>query len=245
MMDAKTPALEPAEASRFRSLTMRIAYLAQDRVDLAETAKSLARHMQAPNEASWQRLKRAGRYLIRHPNMVNVFVEQKMFDKIRIYVDTDHAGCAVTRKSTGGFVAMVGSHVIKHGSNLQSTIALSSGESEYYGLVKGASIGLGLISLMLDWGLKLKLELASDSSAARGHVQRRGLGRMRHVQTRYLWIQERVGQGDLAIAAVPGKRNVSDVLTKSVGGITLKRHLATMNFWSQQASAKQKEVLNR
>ena len=134
---------------------------------------------------------------------------------------------------------------LKHGSNLQSTIALSSGESEFYGLVKGASIGLGLDSLMLDWGLKLKLELASDSSAARGHVQRRGLGRMRHVQSRYLWIQERVGQGDFTIAAVPGARNIADTLTKSVGGILLRRHLATMNIWSRPASSLQKEVLNR
>eukprot|EP00959_Pyramimonas_sp_CCMP1952_P182190 3809454-Pyramimonas_sp.AAC.1 len=62
-----------------------------------------------------------------------------MFDKIRVYVDSDHAGCAVTRKSTGGFVAMLGHHVVKHGSNLQSTVSLSSGESEYYALVKGGS----------------------------------------------------------------------------------------------------------
>ena len=52
-------------------------------------------------------------------------------------------------------------------------------------------------------------------------------------------------EGPRLSAAVPGKRDVSDVLTKSVGGIILKRHLATMNFWSQPASAKQKEVLNR
>ncbi|CAK0839220.1 unnamed protein product, partial [Prorocentrum cordatum] len=215
MMDAKSAALGTAEASRFRSLTMRVAYLSQDRLDLAEASKTLARSMQTPTEASWLMLKRVGRYLKRHPSTVTVFTEQKMFDKIRVYVDSDHAGCAVTRKSTGGFVAMLGHHVIKHGSNLQSTVSLSSGESEYYALVKGGSVGLGLHSLFADWGLDLKVELASDSSAARGHVQRRGLGKMRHVQSRYLWIQERVGKGDLSIAAVPGKNNVADVLTKS------------------------------
>ncbi|CAK0865787.1 unnamed protein product [Prorocentrum cordatum] len=218
MMDAKSAALGTAEAPRFRSLTMRVAYLSQDRLDLAEASKTLARSMQTPTEASWLMLKRVGRYLKRHPSTVTVFTEQKMFDKIRVYVDSDHAGCAVTRKSTGGFVAMLGHHVIKHGSNLQSTVSLSSGESEYYALVKGGSVGLGLHSLFADWGLDLKVELASDSSAARGHVQRRGLGKMRHVQSRYLWIQERVGKGDLSIAAVPGKNNVADVLTKSVDG---------------------------
>ncbi|CAK0880002.1 unnamed protein product, partial [Prorocentrum cordatum] len=240
MMDAKSAALGTAEASRFRSLTMRVAYLSQDRLDLAEASKTLARSMQTPTEASWLMLKRVGRYLKRHPSTVTVFTEQKMFDKIRVYVDSDHAGCAVTRKSTGGFVAMLGHHVIKHGSNLQSTVSLSSGESEYYALVKGGSVGLGLHSLFADWGLDLKVELASDSSAARGHVQRRGLGKMRHVQSRYLWIQERVGKGDLSIAAVPGKNNVADVLTKSVGGSLLRRHMATLNVWDRAPSSTQK-----
>ncbi|CAK0892530.1 unnamed protein product [Prorocentrum cordatum] len=241
MMDAKSAALGAAEASRFRSLTMRVAYLSQDRLDLAEASKTLARSMQTPTEASWLMLKRVGRYLKRHPSTVTVFTEQKMFDKIRVYVDSDHAGCAVTRKSTGGFVAMLGHHVVKHGSNLQSTVSLSSGESEYYALVKGGSVGLGLHSLFADWGLDLKVELASDSSAARGHVQRRGLGKMRHVQSRYLWIQERVGKGDISIAAVPGKNNVADVLTKSVGGSLLRRHMATLNIWDRAPSSTQKD----
>ncbi|CAK0821340.1 unnamed protein product, partial [Prorocentrum cordatum] len=242
MMDAKSAALGAAEASRFRSLTMRVAYLSQDRLDLAEASKTLARSMQTPTEASWLMLKRVGRYLKRHPSTVTVFTEQKTFDKIRVYVDSDHAGCAVTRKSTGGFVAMLGHHVVKHGSNLQSTVSLSSGESEYYALVKGGSVGLGLHSLFADWGLDLKVELASDSSAARGHVQRRGLGKMRHVQSRYLWIQERVGKGDLSIAAVPGKNNVADVLTKSVGGSRLRRHMATLNIWDRAPSSNQKDI---
>ena len=115
-----------------------------------------------------------------------MLVEQKVPETLKIYVDTDHAGCAVTRKRTSGLVARVGAHVVKHSSNLQSTVSLSSGESEFYGLVKGAQQGLGLQSLLLDWGLTLSLEVLSASSAARGHVQRRGLGKMRHIQTRFL-----------------------------------------------------------
>ena len=96
---------------------------------------------------------------------------------------------------------------------------------------------------MLDWGIPLKVELASDSSAARGHVQRRGLGKMRHVQSRFLWIQERVAKGDLAIAAVPGPKNVADILTKSVGGALLRRMLAALNVWAREASSIQKATL--
>ena len=54
----------------YRSITMRAAFLAQDRPDIAEATKSLARHMKAPNEAAWADLKRLGRYLRGKPRLV-------------------------------------------------------------------------------------------------------------------------------------------------------------------------------
>ena len=53
---------------------------------------------------------------------------------------------------------------------------------------------------------------------------------MRHIQTRFLWIQERVGEGHIKIIAVPGARNVSDILTKAVSGALLRQHLKTLGF---------------
>ncbi len=81
---------------------------------------------------------------------------------------------------------------------------------------------MGLQSLLADWGLPVRVEVLSDSSAARGHVQRRGLGKMRHIQTRFLWVQERVAEGHIKITCVPGSRNVADVLTKAVSGALMR-----------------------
>ena len=138
---------------------------------------------------------------------------------------------------------MLGPHVVKHASNLQSTIGLSSGESEFYGIVKGASVGLGLQSLLADWGLSFSVEVLSDSSAARGNVQRRDLGKMRHIQTRYLWVQERVGEGHIKISSVPGVKNVADVLTKEVNGTTMKKHLEKMGFEFCEAHSRHRGML--
>ena len=109
---------------------------------------------------------------------------------------------------------MMGQHCIKHGSNLQSTIALSSGESEFYALVRASAIGLSIKALMQDWGAERALEIYSDSSAARGTASRRGLGKLRHVQTRYLWIQERVAENHLRICPIGTKNNLADLCTK-------------------------------
>ena len=57
----------------------------------------------------------------------------------------------------------------------------------------------------------------TDSSSGLAVGSRRGLGRLRHVQTRYLWVQQRVQQGDLRLKKEPGDTNVSDALTKTSG----------------------------
>jgi len=199
--------------------------------------------MQSPHEAAWTQLKRLGRYLRKYPNLVREFPLQKLSGKLKIACDSDHAGCAATRKSTTGLVVLMGQHCIRHSSNMQSTVALSSGESEYYALVKAASTGLGTQSLLEDWGIVIPLLVVSDSSAARGHVSRRGLGKMRHIQTRYLWLQERVGEGHVKINAILGKLNPSDMLTKPLSGTGIRETLKRLGFTFRTASDHQKTLL--
>ena len=79
----------------------------------------------------------------------------------------------MTRKTTSGGVAEIGSHVLKCWSSTQSVTALSSGEAEYYGIVKGAGHGLGLRSLTNDFGVEMYLKNKSDASAAIGITDRR------------------------------------------------------------------------
>ena len=223
---------------------MIIIYLSQHRPDIAETTKELARYMQDPKPSDMERLKRLGRYLKGRPRGVFIFREQVLPTSIDIYVDSDHAGCKRTRKTTGGFVAHHGEHVVKIGSQVHSTISLSSGESEFYQLVKGSAVGLSIQSLMNDWGLPLEVQILSDSSAARSFSSRRGLGKQRHVQTRYLWIQERVAQKHLRIVKVLGDDNHSDILTKAIPQKTLDKHLQRMSFEFRSGYAgKQKQTL--
>ena len=85
---------------------------------------------------------------------------------------------------------MMGSHQIRHYSSTQPTVALSSGEAELVGIVKGATISLGLQSCAADLGIDVKVHLHSDASAAIGICRRRGLGKIRHLAVSYLWIQE-------------------------------------------------------
>ena len=198
----------------YRALVARANYLAQDRVDIAYSAKELCRKMSKPTAADWESLKRLGRYLIDKTRSVTGFPYQEQPDALEVFVDTDHAGCLETRKSTSGGVLMHGCHGIKAWSATQQVIALSSGEAEYYGLVKGAGNALGLSGVFHDLGVNYTIVLYTDSSAAKGISSRRGLGRLRHVELSELWLQEQVARGRIEVRKIRGEDNYSDSLTK-------------------------------
>ena len=100
-----SPILEKNEATRYRSACVRLSYLAQDRLDLAETAKHLAQRTSEPREFDFIPLKRAAGYLVGASKAALSFRRQKHVDKITVFVDSDFADDPVSRKSTTVLVA--------------------------------------------------------------------------------------------------------------------------------------------
>ena len=103
---------------------------------------------------------------------------------------------------------------VKHWSRTQRTRALSAGEAEYYAVVTGCAEGLGAKPLMEDMGYELDVSIWTDSDAGRSIASRRGLGKVRHLELRYLWVQDVVKERRLKMRRVDGERNVADHLTK-------------------------------
>ena len=125
---------------------------------------------------------------------------------------------------------MYGKHCLRHWSSTQTTLALSSGEAEITGLCKGAAQGLGLKSVAADLGISYDLELLTDATAAMGIARRLGIGKIRHLDTSILWIQQKVRDRELLLTKVPGKENPSDSLTKYLSGPELAAHLPRMGM---------------
>ena len=205
--------LEPHLHTAFRGAAARANYLAADRVDAQFAAKEICRCMAHPNQASWNALKRLCRYLVGLPRLVFVYPWQEA-DSIEIYTDTDWAGCPRTRKSTSGGCIMVGAHLVKSWSSTQSSVALSSGEAEFNGVVRGAGAGLGYQSLLRDLGQDLPVRVWTDSSAAMGTCSRQGLGKLRHLDTHTLWVQQAVRSRRLQLVKISGDVNPADIFTK-------------------------------
>ena len=120
---------------------------------------------------------------------------------------------------------MLGNHMVKSWCSTQAIVSLSSGEAEYYGVVKGGSIGIGLRSMMGDFGVEVTIRINTDASAAKGMANRKGLGKVRHIAVNQLWIQDRIAKGDLTISKVNGKENIADILTKHVNAEDIRVHV--------------------
>ena len=205
--------LDDEQHTRYRAIAARANYLAADRPDAQFSCKEACRFMAKPTDVSWLSLKRLGRYFVGRGRLVFRYDYQSA-DCIETYSDTDWAGCPRTRKSTSGGCLMLGSHILKTWSSTQSAISLSSGEAEFHGVVKASGVALGHQSLMHDLGHSLPVRVWTDSSAAMGVCQRQGLGRLRHIETQSLWVQDKVRTGSIELRKVRGDANPADLFTK-------------------------------
>ena len=129
---------------------------------------------------------------------------------------------------------MFGGTAVRGWSTTQSVIALSSGEAEYYAALKGASVALGFQSMLADLGITAKITLYTDSSAARGIIHRAGLGKLRHLETGYLWLQAAVKAKRLQVRKVLGSVNPADLFTKHLAAMDMWKHLETLQISTEE-----------
>ena len=122
---------------------------------------------------------------------------------------------------------MLGKCAIKTWSSTQNVVALSSGEAEYYGLVKAASYGIGMRNLLWDLGCMgiEKIQVITDASAAMGIASRRGIGKVRHIEVSQLWLQDKVMRNEIELVKIRTDQIPADALTKHVEWQVLDKHM--------------------
>ena len=225
--------LDKEEASLYRSIAMRIGYLSSDRPDMLRTVRELAKGLKEPTQYHWGLLKRAGRYLKGMPRLVQLIPHQEFFASVQGWSDTDHAGCVRTRKSTTGTVVQLGKAVIKATAKGQAVIALSSGEAEYYGLISTASACLGEQAMLSDWGIQCPVFINMDATTGISIGSRRGLGKVKHIHTCFLWVQEIIDSGRIKLRKVGTGSMLADLMTKPLDAKLIQRFLEGMEFTSK------------
>ena len=198
--------------------------------------------MSIPKHGDVAKGKCIARYFLGRPRAVMRFDWEDETGQLSTSSDSDWAGCKATRKSTSGGVVMAGGHLIKTCSRQQRRVALRSAEAELYAILAASAETLGIAAYARDLGMQLKGTIFTDASAALGIAQRRGLGKVGHIDTQALWVQQAHHDKLLGYHTVHGEKNPSDICTKHVPAEVLNTHMEFMNVQIEGAVPREHQI---
>ena len=169
--DVEQP-LTTEERKVYRRAVGKLQRMTYTRPDISYATKELARSLTQPTTLDQQKLKHLLRY-IKGTQHYRFYVRPAVrtmdtTPDLDVFVDSDWAGCATTRKSTSGFVIKFGS-TIHFGSRAQATIALSSAEAELYAINTGATESLHIRNILQEAlnVKKVNIRIHTDSSSGK------------------------------------------------------------------------------
>ena len=213
------------EASQFRAASARLNSVALDRPDVMLAAKECSRRMARPTNNDWDMVIKFVRYRMIVPRLVQTYDFQDPVESTDVFCDSNWAGCRATRRNTSGACIVAGGRLLKAYSRTQAVVAPSSAEAELYSLVMAASEALGIRVMAADFEVELETCMSVDASAAIGIARKKGLGKIRRIETQALWVQDVMHSKCLNLEHVPGKDNPSGVQTKYLDAASMEKHL--------------------
>ena len=98
----------------------------------------------------------------------------------------------------------------------QTVVSLSSGESDFYAIVRATAHGMQTRQLLCTAGVDAEPEVLSDPSAGRAVVTRTGSGKIRHLELKELWVQQAHRERKFSPGVVDALFNWADIGTKAL-----------------------------
>lgn len=113
---------------------------------------------------------------------------------IEVYSNSDWVLCAKSRRNMSTLAIRYGNHLLDMLCAKQNIIALSSDKTNYYALIRAALHGLLVKGIFIEINIMLNMNCRTDSSAAKGITARKGVGRIKYLSLKELWIQDVMGK---------------------------------------------------
>ena len=220
-------ALDVQKASVFRTCIGILLYMSADLIEAQNSVRFLSQRMSSPSMRDFRMLRHLVQYLGATTNQGLLMTPEKggllghEYDRewvLEAFSDSDWASQKGDRKSVSSGVVALQGNVIYTSCRSQRTIALSSAEAELYasaGVLADCMLLQVVLCTMLEIEVEaLPIELHMDSSAGRQVWMRSGVGRIRHLSCRVLWVQQHVMNGRVKVSHLRGELNPADVSTK-------------------------------
>jgi len=210
----------------YRSGVGMLLYLVKhSRPDIANVTRELSKCMDKATPEAFKELKRAIKFVLDTKNY-GLKIEPKADPKALVwnmvcYCDSDYAGDRATQKSVSGFILFLMGVAILWRSKAQQSVTLSSSEAEYVSLSEAAKDVKFVYQILQTMNIKVKTPIVVRVDNVGAIFMSENIattGRAKHVDIRYRFVNEMVGEEFLKIVFVKTKENYADGLTKNVTG---------------------------
>ena len=183
--------LEEVERKLYQQDTNISIYVTSGRFDIQFCVKKLSDMMTKPRKLCNLRFANLARYLVGTQKLVLRFDHQEYSDIMRIPVDSDWVGNE-ERYSTHARLEFHGEHLVDSWVASDQMRTSSSGEAQLYRIVDGLTRRIFTKHMYEKMGRTINIDVETDSTAAIGMCFRTGVGKIRHIQVRWLWIQDAI-----------------------------------------------------
>ena len=199
----------------YRGMIGSLLYLTASRPDIMFSVCKCARFQSAPKESHLTAVKRIIRYLIGTSDMGLWYPHSSNFDLLG-YSDADFAGDKNDRKSTSGTCQLLGQSLISWHSKKQTSVALSTTESEYLAVGSCGTQLLWMMHQLLDYDLcyeavPIFCDNTSAISLSKYTVHH---SRAKHIDIKHHFIRDHVENGDFILEFVESENQLADIFTK-------------------------------
>nr|GEZ84439.1 ribonuclease H-like domain-containing protein [Tanacetum cinerariifolium] len=206
------------DQTKYRSMVEALMYLTASRPDIMHATCYYARYQAKLTEKHLTAVKRILRYLKDTIHMGLWYSKDTGFE-LTAFLDSDHAGCLDSRKSTsGGIQFLGGDKLVSWSSKKQDCTSMSSAEAEYVSLSACCAKVLWMRTHLIDYGFHFdKIPMYCDSKAAIAiscnPVQH---SRTKHIEVRYHFLKEKVEHGIMELFFVGTEYQLADLFTKAL-----------------------------
>ncbi|KAL0405346.1 UNVERIFIED_CONTAM: Retrovirus-related Pol polyprotein from transposon TNT 1-94 [Sesamum latifolium] len=188
--------------------------------DISFAVGVISSYMQNPKKPHLEAVRRILRY-VKGTLSYGIMFKKCEDCKLVGYCDADYAGDHDTRRSTTGYVFMLGFGAVSWCSKRQPTVSLSTTEAEYQAAAMAAQEITWLVQLLkelhqpVEYGVPLYCDNLSAIRLAENPVFH---ARTKHVEVHYHFIREKVLQEEIKLKHVGIERKVIDLFTKGLDG---------------------------
>jgi len=217
----KTPEFEWEKANKipYREAVGCLLFLAMiSRPDISYATGLVSRFCSKFDLNHWNAIKRIFKYLSNTEDFGILYRDCDISD-IRGFSDADYAGDVNTRRSTTGYLFALADGAITWASKRQTTVSLSTTESEYISASTAIKECIWLSRILTELGFRHEkaITLCVDNQSAIKLIKNPDYhNRTKHIDVRFHVIREKYEKREIDVIYVSSHDQLADILTKSI-----------------------------